>query len=169
MPIPSTVLVSFARAMLLGVGFLLLEEKFTRSCVTDISFAFFFSPSVTYLFNVGSEDKLHTPGNMLKSSQGTDFFAFSIVRSDGNRGLRRFSFGSSMTFFRRINAALNKICNSLTSEFSLVLVVIRLLVVFVSSLSSLFSSLLIQSSPSSFSFLWNMCSSNNSEQLQFST
>ena len=106
-----------ASAMLLGVGFLPPDAGFTRSSALDVSLALFLPSIGTYSFKVGSEENPQIQANTLKSSHGTTFRTLSIVKSDANGGQGKFSFGTSYTFWQRINAALYRICNSLTLEF----------------------------------------------------
>jgi hypothetical protein len=114
---PVSCLSAMASAMLLGIGLLPPDARFTRSCAIDVSLALFLPLIGTYSFKVGSEENPEIQANTLKSSHGTTFCTLSIVKSDANGGQGRFSFGISCTFWRRINAALYRICKSLTLEF----------------------------------------------------
>ena len=90
---------AMASAMLLGDGYLPPDAKFMRSCVMDISFALFLLSILTLCINVGSEEKPQIQARKLKSSHGTIFFTFSIVRSDAKGGHGRLRSGILFNFF----------------------------------------------------------------------
>jgi hypothetical protein len=89
-----------ASAMLLGIGFLPPDARFTRSSAIYVSLALFLPSIGTYSFKVGSEENPQIQANTLKSSHGTTFRTLCIVKSDANGGQGRFSFGISCTFWR---------------------------------------------------------------------